>query len=166
MANGAKLVKHYFPLHMINALNALRKQWRGFGTGCYCCSTVKRDPRQDLDVEVEEFYPDEEKPPRRRQYRGDGKCRDMGLVLQPIDSIAEYFGAEVGFFIAFQQFYTNWLWFPSLMGVCLFFTQINSNSIDGTYIPLFGFLMIVWTTLFVGSGNAKKWHWLFGKLLV
>lgn len=57
----------------------------------------------------------------------------------PIEEIRNYFGASIGLYFAFTQFYTKALIFPSIFGIVQYFGNFNISVVCGFYV--------VWTTV-------------------
>ena len=53
-----------------------------------------------------------------------------GLLTQPLDAIAEYFGEDVAFYFAWLAFYTKWLVAPALLGIICFAFQLHAGRLD------------------------------------
>ena len=53
-----------------------------------------------------------------------------GLLTQPLDAIAEYFGEDVAFYFAWLAFYTKWLVAPALLGIVCFAFQLHAGRLD------------------------------------
>ena len=51
------------------------------------------------------------------------------LLTQPLDSVAEYYGESVAFYFAYLAFYTRWLIVPSLLGIVVFFFQVERKCV-------------------------------------
>lgn len=58
--------------------------------------------------------------------------------------MARYFGESVGFYFAFQQFYTQMLCIPAALGLGLFLLQCRSKELDHPAAPLFALCMALW----------------------
>ena len=80
----------------------------------------------------------------------------FGVLSQPLDAIAEYFGENVAFYFAWVQFYTKWLILPSIAGFWLFVLQIQSGSIDHPLLPFYSLFMAVWATFFLVFWRRRK----------
>jgi hypothetical protein len=80
--------------------------------------------------------------------RSSGRCCS-GIIEQPLDRIAAYFGETVAFYFAWLQFYTQWLLLPAAVGMILFAAQVVYGTVDITWVPLFSLFMALWSTLFL-----------------
>jgi len=67
------------------------------------------------------------------------------LLLQPLDSIAEYYGEGVAFYFAFLSFYTRWLIPPSVLGFIVFIYQVRDLQLDHWLCMPYSILVMVWT---------------------
>jgi len=67
------------------------------------------------------------------------------LLLQPLDSIAEYYGEGVAFYFAFLSFYTRWLIPPSILGFIVFIYQVKDLQLDHWLCMPYSILVMVWT---------------------
>ena len=98
-----------------------------------------------------------------KKYSRVSQCLDwlwnisfFGVLSQPLDAIAEYFGENVAFYFAWVQFYTKWLILPSIAGFWLFILQVQSGSIDHPLLPFYSLFMAVWATFFLVFWRRRK----------
>jgi hypothetical protein len=86
-----------------------------------------------------------------------------GLLSQPLDRIAAYFGETTAFYFGWLEFYTRWLLLPAVAGVLLFLAQMYHGTLDVPYVPLFSLFMAVWSILFLefwkrrNAELAQRW---------
>ena len=78
------------------------------------------------------------------------------LMTQPLDRVAAYFGETIAFYFAWLEFYTQWLLFPSLMGILLFLGQLYYGAVDIAYVPLFSLTMALWSILFLECWKRRN----------
>ncbi|XP_013111995.1 anoctamin-8 [Stomoxys calcitrans] len=73
----------------------------------------------------------------------------------PIEHIRNYFGASIGLYFAFIEFYTKALVYPTIFGVCQYLWSINLSVVIGFYV--------LWSTIFLElwkrrcAGLAYRW---------
>ena len=79
-----------------------------------------------------------------------------GLLSQPLDRIAAYFGEHVAFYFAWLEFYTRWLVLPAVGGVFLFVAQLYHGALDIAYAPLFSLCMALWSIAFLEAWKRRN----------
>lgn len=85
------------------------------------------------------------------------------LLVQPLDSIAEYFGESVAFYYAFAAFYTRWLVHISVLGLIVFCFQVRDLQLDHWLCLPYSICVMIWTCLFLvywrqrSSTLAYRW---------
>lgn len=67
------------------------------------------------------------------------------LLVQPLDSIAEYYGEGVAFYFAYLSFYTRWLIPPSLLGFIVFCFQMRDSQLDHWLCIPYSIIVMIWT---------------------
>ena len=67
------------------------------------------------------------------------------LLIQPLDSIAEYYGESVAFYFAYLTFYTRWLIPPSVLGFLVFCFQVKDMQLDHWMCLPYSVLVMIWT---------------------
>ena len=86
-----------------------------------------------------------------------------GLLAQPLDAIAEYFGEDVAFYFAWLAFYTNWLVAPALLGIVCFAFQLHAGRLDHWICIPYSIFVMVWASFMLAywrqhaSSLAYKW---------
>lgn len=83
---------------------------------------------------------------------------------QRTDMVRDYFGEKVAFYFEFLGHYTTWLFWASIVGVCVWINvAYENNNPDAVLIPYFAVYMAVWSTFFLESWKrhesfvAMKW---------
>ncbi len=134
---GGKILQR-FPLHMQSRLAEIRHTWVTFwrqerpGTVSKAWSPVS----VPLQVTASRFL-------QAVNYA-------IGNVLvQPLDSIAEYYGEGVAFYYAFAAFYTRWLVTISVLGLLVFSFQVNDLQLDHWLCMPYSIIVMVWTCFFL-----------------
>ena len=150
----APSIEMMFPLHMSARLRGLRSSWVKFWNPKMPSRFVSNNP---VKSPKDSDYNDEKKSSQVSQ------CLDwlwnisfFGVLSQPLDAIAEYFGENVAFYFAWVQFYTKWLILPSIAGLWLFVLQVQSGSIDHPLLPFYSLFMAVWATFFLVFWRRRK----------
>lgn len=69
-------------------------------------------------------------------------------IQTKMHSISEYYGCGIATYFAWLQFYSSYLYVPSISGACLFFCQVVAGSIDCSLLPHFGLMMAIWGIIF------------------
>ncbi|KAH7365864.1 hypothetical protein KP509_18G050100 [Ceratopteris richardii] len=77
-----------------------------------------------------------------------------GFTSQPIDTIYSYFGPKVAIYFAFLGMYTQWLFYPSIFGLFIYF--INMRSWESLTPPLVSMLAVMWAVLFLQFWKRKN----------
>lgn len=90
-----------------------------------------------------------------RGWRSAGRFA-AGLMTQPLDRIAAYFGEHVAFYFAWLEFYTRWLVLPALGGLFLFIAQLYHGSLDISYAPVFSLCMALWSLGFLEAWKRRN----------
>ncbi|RHZ16732.1 hypothetical protein DYB37_004181 [Aphanomyces astaci] len=106
----------------------------------------------DLDMLVQfraisSFYP----------LHDDEYCRDiqstwstsLWLTHQPIEATRDYFGGQAALYLAYVAHITRWLLFPSIFSISLYFMS------ERYLVWVFGFVMVLWATLFLKMWKRK-----------
>ena len=78
------------------------------------------------------------------------------LLLQPLDSIAEYYGEGVGFLYAYMAFYTRWLITPSILGVIVFALQLKDRTLDHPLCIPFAVFNMLWVSFMLAYWRQKQ----------
>jgi hypothetical protein len=154
----APSIEMMFPLHMNARLRGLRNSWVKFWNPkmpSRFLTTNNSDAFEDSNSTEYAYNYDKHNWVSRCMY----KVWDLtffGLLAQPLDAIAEYYGENVAFYFAWVQFYTKWLILPSIVGFGLFILQIRSGSIDHPLLPFYALFMAVWATFFLVFWRRRK----------
>eukprot|EP00505_MAST-04D_sp_SCG-Rhode-Island_P002053 Stramenopile-MAST_4_protein_2053 len=158
----APSIASMFPLHMHARLRGLRNSWVKFWSeplpSRFTLTAVEAVNHYDLE-------------PRAgiasgvcaRVQRSVYNLSLFGLLNQPLDAIAEYFGENVAFYFAWLQFYTKWLIIPALAGLGLFILQIRAGTIDHPLLPFYSMFLAVWASFFLlywrRRSNELAYRW-------
>jgi hypothetical protein len=79
-----------------------------------------------------------------------------GLLNQPLDQIAEYYGESIAFYFAWVAFFTRWLFLPSLLGIIVFAVQISSQNMDHWICIPYGVFIVIWCSLMLVFWRQKQ----------
>lgn len=79
-----------------------------------------------------------------------------GLLNQPLDQIAEYYGESIAFYFAWNAFFTRWLILPSILGIIVFIVQITSKELDHWICVPFGIFIVIWCSLMLVFWRQKQ----------
>ena len=154
----APSIEMMFPLHMNARLRGLRNSWVKFWNPKMPSRFLTNNNSESFDeFNSMEFRFNKENSSKISKCAY--KIWDLsfcGILSQPLDAIAEYFGENVAFYFAWVQFYTKWLILPSLAGFGLFILQIRSGSIDHPLLPFYSLFMAVWATFFLVFWRRRK----------
>lgn len=86
-----------------------------------------------------------------------------GIIAQPIDEVAQYFGEKIAFYFAWLEMYTRWLVVPSIAGCVLFAIQIYDKSLDQPLAPYYATFMALWASTFLIAwrrhANVLAYRW-------
>lgn len=134
-----------FPLHMYSRLIVLRRTWVTFW-------------KQETHGQIAQPW-----SPFSVSYRETfDRCTASitfffdHLLVQPIDSVAEYFGESIAFYFAFLTFYTRWLIIPSIVGVIVFAVQMSSGTLNNWLCAPYAVLLMVWICLLLAYWRQKE----------
>lgn len=84
--------------------------------------------------------------------------------MQPLNIIKLYYGEKYAFEYAFLIHYQAWLCIPSILGLMLYFFQLDrfrrldidmKTAYDSPLNGIFGIFVAIWATLFVESWKRK-----------
>lgn len=89
--------------------------------------------------------------------------------MQPLNFITNYYGEQMGFYIAFILFYTSWLLPIAIAGIALFIFQMaqlkyqketNSDtiSVDNPFNCLYCIILAVWSTVFIEVWKRREFE--------
>jgi anoctamin-10 len=69
----------------------------------------------------------------------------------PIELIQDYYGWEIGFYFAWMEFLTRWLFFPGILGLLVYIIRCyRGDTIDtDEYTPFYGLVTFLWAVLFL-----------------
>eukprot|EP00250_Pteridium_aquilinum_P007824 c17468_g1_i1 orf=165-2180(+) len=76
------------------------------------------------------------------------------FTSQPVDSIYLYFGPKVAIYFTFLGMYTQWLFYPSIIGIFFYYTDLGSW--ESIVPPLFSMLAVTWAVLFLQFWKRKN----------
>lgn len=156
-----KYVVQMFPLHKQD-LSALRTQWVTYWR------PLRRPPRSHPLTQPSSLSTDtpiSTRPEANEPQTHHSSCNRLvtGVLSQPIDDVAQYFGEKVAFYFAWMEMYTRWLLVPSIVGLVLFALQVSSKKIDHPLAPLYAVFIALWTSAFLiawkrrASALAYRW---------
>jgi hypothetical protein len=78
-----------------------------------------------------------------------------GLLSQPLDSIAEYYGEDVAFYFAWVSFFSRWLVLPSILGFIVFCVQVNTGRMDHWLCIPYAIFIITWSCVLLAFWRQK-----------
>ncbi|KAG3121706.1 hypothetical protein PI124_g1003 [Phytophthora idaei] len=138
---AARYVVQMYPLHKQD-LALLKTRWVTFWKASLLSSKHQHDQTPD----------------------SHSKCVILrGILQQPLDDVAQYFGERVAFYFAWMEMYTRWLVVPSVAGVILFGLQVHSHHLDHPAAPVYALFMALWTSAFIIAWRrraaALAYHW-------
>lgn len=81
------------------------------------------------------------------------KMKSKPKDLRPFNSLAFYYGCDLGFYISFTTLYTSFLIILSAIGVSMYlWVLLSKQPLDNYLTPIFAFLISVWVTV-----TLEKW---------
>jgi hypothetical protein len=92
----------------------------------------------------------------------------ISLNALPLSEIRSYFGESIGFYFGWLDFYTKWLVYLSVIGICSFlygcFSLVYQRAsaitiFDNESTPIFAFAISIWSLLFLKYWKRKA-HYL------
>ncbi len=145
---GSELGMHIiqrFPLHMYSRLNEIRHSWVTFwkkeAPGMYALPwspfevpfsvTMSR-----IILSLEHVF--------------------TGLLTQPLDNIAEYYGENVAFHYAYMAYYTRWLMVPSVLGLIVFIFQLHDRKLDHWLCLPYSIFIMIWASFMLTFWRQKS----------
>lgn len=145
---GSELGLHIiqrFPLHMYSRLNEIRHSWVTFWKkeepGIYALPwspfevpfsvTISR-----IILSLEHVF--------------------TGLLAQPLDNIAEYYGENVAFHYAYMAYYTRWLMVPSVLGLIVFIFQVHDRKLDHWMCLPYSIFIMIWASFMLTFWRQKS----------
>jgi hypothetical protein len=134
-----------FPLHMLTRLEDLKNSWVFFW-------------REEQPGEIPQPWSPFSAPlsvTSNRLYQSLAYCW-TGLLNQPLDQIAEYYGESVAFYFAWVAFFSRWLFLPSVLGLIVFAVQISSQNMDHWICIPYGIFLVVWCSLMLVFWRQKQ----------
>lgn len=134
-----------FPLHMTTRLEDLKNSWVFFW-------------RAEQPGEIPQPWSPFSAPLRvtfNRLYQSVSYFWN-GLLNQPLDQIAEYYGESIAFYFAWVAFFTRWLFLPSLLGLIVFAVQISSHNMDHWICIPYGVFIVIWCSLMLVFWRQKQ----------
>lgn len=138
-------IKQRFPLHMESKLNSLRHKWVTFwkleNPGVVSAAW------SPLSTPLRETF---------RRIKESFDSFQNGLLRQPLDNIAEYFGEDVAFYFALLSFYTRWLIFPSLIGFFVFCFQVVDKTLDHVLCIPYAIIVMIWACFLLAFWRQKS----------
>jgi hypothetical protein len=79
-----------------------------------------------------------------------------GVLNQPLDDIAEYFGDGIAFYFAWVAYFSRWLVIPAVIGFVVFCCQMAAGTMDHwTCIP-FSCFIIIWASFMLAFWRQKS----------
>jgi hypothetical protein len=79
-----------------------------------------------------------------------------GMTEVPLDSINDYFGAQVAFYFAFLRLYTNYLVYPAVLGVLTMAGHVLDGVESNPITPLYCVLIALWAILFLAKWRTVQ----------
>ncbi|OQS02828.1 anoctamin [Thraustotheca clavata] len=87
----------------------------------------------------------------------------FNALNQPLDDVAMYFGEKIAFYFAWLEMYTQWLLLPTIVGIFLFWQQVQSQSLDQPMAPFYALFMALWASAFLVAwkrrANTLAYRW-------
>ena len=79
-----------------------------------------------------------------------------GLLSQPLDQVAEYYGESVAFYFAWVAYFTRWMITPSLLGLVVFAVQVSTGQLDHWICIPYGVFIVLWASLMLVFWRQKQ----------
>ncbi|MED6222960.1 hypothetical protein PIB30_069420 [Stylosanthes scabra] len=76
------------------------------------------------------------------------------FTTQPVDEIFAYYGPKIAIYFAFLGMYTQWLLFPSFIGLIVYFIDYGSANL--VVLPTFFIVVILWAIMFSQFWKRKN----------
>eukprot|EP01038_Epipyxis_sp_PR26KG_P004369 gene4369-6181_t len=141
---GKQIVQR-FPLHMYSKLITIRHAWVTFW---------KREQHGNV---AEGWSPFSVSYATSYKLMNDSVNHFFeNLMIQPLDSVAEYFGESVAFYFAFMSFYTRWLVFPSILGFIVFCVQMQTRTLDHWLCTFYSIIIMIWASFMFAFWRQKS----------
>lgn len=143
-ALGRSIVQR-FPLHMHSRLEDLKNSWIYFW-------------KSEKPGEIPEPWSPFSTPLSVTLTRLGNSCAFFynGLLSQPLDQVAEYYGESVAFYFAWVAYFTRWMVAPSILGVIVFAVQISSAQLDHWICIPYGIFIVIWASLMLVFWRQKQ----------
>jgi hypothetical protein len=77
------------------------------------------------------------------------------VAIQPLNSLAFYYGPAVGWYFAFMTHLISWLSIPSSVGLILGLYMIATDDFNSKMIPIYAIMLAMWSTLFIESWTRR-----------
>jgi hypothetical protein len=141
---GRSIVQR-FPLHMHARLNDLKNSWIYFW-------------KSEKPGEIAEPWSPCSTPITVTFGRFCNSCGFFynGLLSQPLDQVAEYYGESVAFYFAWVAYFTRWMVAPSILGVIVFAVQISSRQLDHWICIPYGIFIVIWASMMLVFWRQKQ----------
>lgn len=139
-----RCIKSRFPLHMHERLDMLKHSWVTFWKIEQPGEIAT--PWSVLDVPLKVTC---------KRIWTSAKWTWDGLLSQPLDSIAEYYGEDVAFYFAWMSFFSRWLVLPSLLGIIVFCGQVYDRKLDHWLCIPYAVLIIMWSCVLLAFWRQK-----------
>ncbi|CAM9303634.1 unnamed protein product, partial [Ectocarpus fasciculatus] len=137
-------IKSRFPLHMHERLDMLKHSWVTFWKIEQPGEIAT--PWSVLEVP---FMVTVKRVWTSAQWTWDG------LLSQPLDSIAEYYGEDVAFYFAWMSFFSRWLVLPSILGFVVFCAQVHERKLDHWLCLPYAVIIIMWSCVLLAFWRQK-----------
>uniref|UniRef100_A0A7S3LXU2 Anoctamin n=1 Tax=Palpitomonas bilix TaxID=652834 RepID=A0A7S3LXU2_9EUKA len=89
---------------------------------------------------------------------GVGRAWNFCIAKQPLDEIRNYYGEKVAMYFAWLGFYTQWLFFATVVSVCFGLFQmyvIYAEVTDDRVTPFYCLFLAVWATFYLEFWKRK-----------
>jgi len=86
-----------------------------------------------------------------------GVCALLGMFIQPLDLVRDYFGEKIAFYFGWMEHYSRYIFFLSAAAIIVVFTEAGGTTDASSYASLFYCLIVaIWTTLFQEGWKRKN----------
>lgn len=134
------------PFHHVNRLKITESIIKAEAILGGCELQLRRQIRNPRDPLVA-YFPLQHNPQLKVLKKKALSCG--ALWTPPSQALAAYYGEQITLYFVFLSTYFKWLLLASAVGVVFAIYQLSIDNFDGPGMPVFGILMVAWSTLFL-----------------
>ncbi|KAL1339025.1 hypothetical protein AAHE18_U002200 [Arachis hypogaea] len=110
-------------------------------------------PKLESEIIIKQIFPLHDDKIRKKLLK-TWALQWWDFTTQPVDEIYAYYGSKIAIYFAFLGMYTQWLLFPAVVGLIVYFIDYGSANL--VVLPAFFIAVILWAIMFSQFWKRKN----------